>query len=96
MAKITVNVPNGISIDAAEIAGRFRSLADVLDQAAENQRRIAEAGDPATKLTLQISLFHSLQEVANLTDSAVRATDVLRLLKSLIGQADLSPERLLQ
>jgi len=96
MAKITVNVPNGISIDAAEVACQLRSLADVLDQAAEHQRRIAETGDPATKLTFQISLFRSLQKVSNLTDSAVRATDALRLLKSLIDQADVSPERLLQ
>ena len=52
MAKMTVNVPNGISFDVAEVAGLLRSLVDVLDQAAEYQRRIAEARDPATRLRL--------------------------------------------
>jgi hypothetical protein len=94
--KITVNVPNGISIDATGVAKDLRSLADLLDEVAERQRRIAETSDPAAKLALQISMLEPLHKISTLTEAAVRATDVLRLLKSILDQADVSPERLLQ
>jgi hypothetical protein len=96
MAKITVNIPAGLSFDAAEVAEALRSIADALDDLAETQRRVAETSDPDAKLALQLSNFEQLRKVSRLTDAAVKAVDVLRLVKSVVDQADVSPERIIQ
>jgi hypothetical protein len=96
MPKITLNVPAGISFDAAGVGGAFRSIAGALSDLADTQRRVAETSDPGAKLALQISNFEQLQKVSGLTDAAVRAIDVLRLVKSILDQADISSERIIQ
>ncbi len=96
MSKITINVPAGISFDATEVGAALRALADALNELAETQRRVADTSDPAAKLALQISTFEQLRKVSGLTDAAVKAVDVLRLIKSVVDQADVSPERIIQ
>jgi len=96
MLKITVNVPAGISFDAAEVGGALRSIADALNDLADIQRRGAETSDPGAKLALQLSNFEQLRKVSGLTDAAVKAIDGLRLVKSVLDQTDVSPERIIQ
>ena len=96
MLKVTVSVPAGLSFDVAEFARTFRSIADALDEAAEGKRLVAEASNPAGKAAFQMRAFDSLRKVSSLTGPIVTATDVLRLIASVLDWADVSPERVLQ